>query len=411
MKEIKATMSEIFEAIQDLEGNVFKENEEYFQNTNIHVFDENGEWVSINGLIKKRDKIRTINFDSGVELKVADKHKISIDGVKCVMASELNFGDTILKAKGESITIISNELSEKEDFVYDMEVDSDTHLYMDGNGIIHHNTELGKALAEYLFNDESMVTRIDMSEYQEKHSASRMIGAPPGYIGYDEGGQLTEAARRKPYSVILLDEIEKAHPDVLNLLLQVLDDGRLTDNKGRVADFKNTIIIMTSNMGSESLIAGIQRIENMEKSGEADEFGNAEQIMAKAGEIAIELIKGKLRPEFINRIDKTIVFDYLNRDNIKEIVKLQFIGLQKKLEKNGVNLIAGEDAINKMTDMSYDPQYGARPVKRMIHDELLTRLSREIISGKVANNSTIEVMVNGDQLEFKNVETKEKEAV
>jgi ATP-dependent Clp protease ATP-binding subunit ClpB len=272
-------------------------------------------------------------------------------------------------------------------------------------------TELAKALAEYLFNDESMVTRIDMSEYQEKHSASRMVGAPPGYVGYEEGGQLTEAARRKPYSVILLDEIEKAHPDVLNLLLQVLDDGRLTDNKGRVADFKNTIIIMTSNMGSESLISGIQRIENIEKTGEPDEFGTPAEIMKKAGEYAIELIKAKLRPEFINRIDKTIVFDYLNRDNIREIVKLQFRGLQKKLSRSGVNLIASEDAFSKMTEMSYEPQYGARPVKRMIHDELLTKLSKDILSGKVVNNSTIEVTVNGEQLEFNNVETKEKEAV
>jgi len=272
-------------------------------------------------------------------------------------------------------------------------------------------TELGKALAEYLFNDETMLTRIDMSEYQQPHSAARMVGAPPGYIGYDEGGQLTEAARRKPYSVILLDEIEKAHPDVLNVLLQVLDDGRLTDNKGRVAHFNNTIIIMTSNMGSEAIMVGIQRAEALIKSGKKKdkEFGTAEEIMDKAGLIAMEMLKAKLRPEFLNRIDKTIIFEYLDRDNIKDIVKLQFSALKKKLSKNGIKLNASEDAIDKMTDMSYEPQYGARPVKRMIHEELLTILSTEILASRVKQDSVIEITVKGDQFVFENSEIKEKE--
>jgi ATP-dependent Clp protease ATP-binding subunit ClpB len=272
-------------------------------------------------------------------------------------------------------------------------------------------TELGKALAEYLFDDENMITRIDMSEFQEGHSSSRLVGAPPGYIGYDEGGQLTEAVRRKPYSVILLDEIEKAHPNVFNTLLQVLDDGRLTDNKGRVANFKNTIIIMTSNVGSEAIIAGIQRVEKLRESGETeDEFGTPEEIMKKAEEMAITLLKGKVRPEFINRIDKTIVFDYLTKENIEDIVKLQFKGVQKKLNRSGVKLIASDEAISKMTDMSYEPEYGARPVKRMIHDELLTRLSKEILSGRVENNSTIEIDVKDGQLVFSNT-IKEKELI
>jgi ATP-dependent Clp protease ATP-binding subunit ClpB len=273
-------------------------------------------------------------------------------------------------------------------------------------------TELGKALAEYLFDDENMVTRIDMSEFQEAHSSSRLVGAPPGYIGYDEGGQLTEAVRRKPYSVILLDEIEKAHPNVFNTLLQVLDDGRLTDNKGRLANFKNTIIIMTSNIGSEALIAGIQRVEALKESGEEKgEFGDAKEIMTKAEEIALTLLKGKVRPEFLNRIDKTIVFDYLDKENIRDIVELQFKGVQKKLAKNGIKLSASEEALSKMTDMSYDPQYGARPVKRMIHDEILNRLSKEILSSKVAQDSEIEIRVKGEQFEFANINKKEKEAV
>lgn len=355
------------------------------------------------GLIKKRDKIRTINFDSGIKLKVADKHKISTDGIKCVMTSELELGDAIYKSNGQSIIVTKNDVSNEKEFVYDMEVDSNTHLYQDANGIIHHNTELGKALAEYLFDDENMVTRIDMSEYQESHSSSRLVGAPPGYVGYDEGGQLTEAVRRKPYSVILLDEIEKAHPDVFNVLLQVLDDGRLTDNKGRLANFKNTIIIMTSNMGSDAIQAGIHRVEKLKESGEkSGEFGTAEEIMEKANQVALGLLKAKVRPEFLNRIDKTVVFTPLSLENIRDIVKLQFKSLKKKLVTNGVKLSASEEAFDKMADMSYDPQYGARPVKRMIHDELLTVLSRELLSGKVAQDSDIEIDVEEGQFTFKN---------
>jgi ATP-dependent Clp protease ATP-binding subunit ClpB len=273
-------------------------------------------------------------------------------------------------------------------------------------------TELGKALAEYLFDDENMVTRIDMSEFQEAHSSSRLVGAPPGYVGYDEGGQLTEAVRRKPYSVILLDEIEKAHPNVFNTLLQVLDDGRLTDNKGRLANFKNTIIIMTSNIGSEALIAGIHRVEALKESGEeAGEFGDAKEIMAKAEEIALGMLKAKVRPEFLNRIDKTVIFDYLDKENIRKIVELQFKAVQKKLVKNGIKLSASEEALSKMTDMSYEPEYGARPVKRMIHDEILNQLSKEILSSRVTQDSEIEIRVKDDQFVFENVVTKKKEAV
>lgn len=312
--------------------------------------------------------------------------------------------------QNKAVTVVSDAIRINRSGLGDSKKPIGSFLFLGTTGV--GKTELGKALAEYLFDDETMITRIDMSEYQEAHSASRMVGAPPGYVGYDEGGQLTEAVRRKPYSVILLDEIEKAHPDVFNVLLQVLDDGRLTDNKGRVANFKNTIIIMTSNMGSEALIAGIQRVEDLKESGEdSGEFGTAEEIMEKAEEIAKGLLKTKVRPEFLNRIDKTIVFDYLNRENIRDIVELQFRGVKKKLEFNGITLTASEDALAKMTDMSYDPQYGARPVKRMIHDEILTMLSREILASNVERDSVIEIQVKNGQFTFKNIEQKEKEAV
>ncbi len=329
----------------------------------------------------------------------------------------LNLEDELHKriiGQSSAVTAVSDAIRINRSGLGDQNKPIGSFLFLGTTGV--GKTELGKALAEYLFDDDTMITRIDMSEYQEGHSASRMVGAPPGYVGYDEGGQLTEAVRRKPYSVILLDEIEKAHPDVFNVLLQVLDDGRLTDNKGRVANFKNTIIVMTSNIGSEALIAGIQRVEELKKSGKKrGEFGTEEEIMEKAEEIARTLLKGKVRPEFLNRIDKTIVFEYLNRENIRDIVELQFKGIQKKLTNNGVSISASEEAIVKMTDMSYDPQYGARPVKRMIHDEILTMLSKEILADKVNQDSVIEIQVKDNQFTFKNinknVKKKEKEAV
>lgn len=311
--------------------------------------------------------------------------------------------DTAVKAVSDAIRINRSGLGNQNKPI-------GSFLFLGTTGV--GKTELGKALAEYLFNDENMITRIDMSEFQEGHSSSRLVGAPPGYVGYDEGGQLTEAVRRKPYSVILLDEIEKAHPNVFNTLLQVLDDGRLTDNKGRVANFKNTIIIMTSNMGSEAIISGILRIENLKKDGKDkdDEFGSPEQIMEKAGEVALNLLKGKVRPEFLNRIDKVVVFDYLNKENIREIVELQFKGIQKKLKKNGVKLVANEEVLSRMTEISYDPQYGARPVKRMMHDEILTALSKQILSGSVVQDSTIEIGIKDDQFTFSNTKKVEETA-
>ncbi|MEI7463482.1 MAG: AAA family ATPase, partial [Candidatus Taylorbacteria bacterium] len=254
-------------------------------------------------------------------------------------------------------------------------------------------TELAKALAEYLFNDENLMTRIDMSEYQERHSVSRLIGAPPGYVGYDEGGQLTEAVRRKPYSVILLDEIEKAHPDVFNILLQVLDDGKLTDNKGRMANFKNTIIIMTSNLGSHIIQEYFDRMN--------DE--NREESMEKAKVEVFELLKRSMRPEFLNRIDETIMFTPLERKDIEQIVQLQFKALQAKMLETGITINISPEALEYLTEKSYDPQFGARPVKRALQKELLNQLSKGILSGAVTKDHTILVDSFGDSVVFRNV--------
>ena len=253
-------------------------------------------------------------------------------------------------------------------------------------------TELAKALAEYLFDDENMMTRIDMSEYQEKFSATRLIGAPPGYVGYDEGGQLTEAIRRKPYSVVLFDEIEKAHPDVFNILLQVLDDGRLTDNKGRTVNFKNTIIIMTSNMGS-NLIR--ERFEHMTAA-------NRDEVMQRTRGEVLDLLKQSIRPEFLNRIDEIIMFAPLTETEINQIVRLQIKGVEHMLAQNGITLRMTDAAVDFLTREGYDPQFGARPVKRAIQRYVLNDLSKQIIAGNVDNSKAITVDVQGDGLVFRN---------
>ena len=254
-------------------------------------------------------------------------------------------------------------------------------------------TELAKALAEYLFDDENMMTRIDMSEYQEKHAVSRLVGAPPGYVGYDEGGQLTEAVRRKPYSVVLFDEIEKAHPDVFNILLQVLDDGRLTDNKGRLVNFKNTIIIMTSNMGSSVIRDNFAKMTD----------DNREETIEKTKEQVIEMLKQTIRPEFLNRIDETIMFTPLNQREIEEIVGLQIKSIKKMLARNGVTLEVTPAALKYLAEEGYDPEFGARPVKRVIHRLVLNRLSKDILAQKVDSTHPIVIDVDKDgELMFTN---------
>jgi ATP-dependent Clp protease ATP-binding subunit ClpB len=272
-------------------------------------------------------------------------------------------------------------------------------LFMGTTGV--GKTELAKALAEFLFNDENMMTRIDMSEYQERHSVSRLVGAPPGYVGYDEGGQLTEAVRRKPYSVVLLDEIEKAHPDVFNTLLQVLDDGRLTDNKGRTVDFKNTILIMTSNVGADIIQNYMERLPlevstSVIQSG-VEESPRAATLSQCRGEV-LEVLKRTVRPEFLNRIDEVIMFEPLSQTDIREILRMQIKDLQNRLDESGVTVEFTEEFEDYMSTKGYEPQYGARPIKRLMQKELINLLAKSILDGNVHRDSTILVDVRDGQI-------------
>jgi ATP-dependent Clp protease ATP-binding subunit ClpB len=291
----------------------------------------------------------------------------------------------------EAITAVSDAIRRSRAGLQDPKRPIGSFIFLGTTGV--GKTELAKALAEYLFDDENMLTRIDMSEYQEKFTVSRLIGSPPGYVGYDEGGQLTEAVRRKPYSVVLFDEIEKAHPDVFNILLQVLDDGRLTDNKGRVANFKNTIIIMTSNLGS-SIIR-----ENFEKIGRNDE---RQQIIEETKNEVLDLLKKTIRPEFLNRIDEVIMFSPLDEAEIKAIVQLQLAGVKKLLEGNGVDLQFTEAAVDLISKEGYDPQFGARPVKRVIQRQVLNPLSKAILAKQINHTQPIIIDVEKGELRFAN---------
>jgi len=290
----------------------------------------------------------------------------------------------------EAIEAISDAIRRSRAGLQDKRRPIGSFIFLGTTGV--GKTELAKALAEFLFNDEQSMVRIDMSEYQERHAVSRLIGAPPGYVGYDEGGQLTEAVRRKPYSVILLDEIEKAHPDVFNILLQVLDDGRLTDNKGRVVNFKNTIVIMTSNIGSHIIQENFQNYDDSHK----------EEVMAKTKTQLFELLQKTIRPEFLNRIDEIIMFTPLGRDEIGEIVKLQFRGLQETLGEMGIRMEATDEALDWLAQLGYDPQYGARPLKRVIQKKILNELSKQILAGKVDKDSKIKLDTFDNQFVFLN---------
>ena len=278
-------------------------------------------------------------------------------------------------------------------------------LFMGTTGV--GKTELAKALAEFLFNDENMITRIDMSEYQERHTVSRLVGAPPGYVGYDEGGQLTEAVRRKPYSVILLDEIEKAHPDVFNVLLQVLDDGRLTDNKGRTVDFKNTILIMTSNVGSDIIQGYMDRLPSVGRPGaepaeEMRAIATRRELLDECKNKVMDVLKTTVRPEFLNRIDEIIMFDPLTQNDIREILHIQMRQLQNRLADEGVTIEFAKAFEDHMVTTGYDPAYGARPIKRLMQRELVNQLAKAILSGTVHKDSVIEVDAVGGQIVLNN---------
>jgi len=290
----------------------------------------------------------------------------------------------------EAIAAISDAVRRSRAGLQDPKKPIGSFIFLGTTGV--GKTELAKALAAFLFNDDNAMVRIDMSEYQEKHTVSRLIGAPPGYVGYDEGGQLTEAVRRRPYSVILLDEIEKAHPDVFNILLQVLDDGRLTDNKGRTANFKNTIVIMTSNIGSHIIQ------ENFEEMTDA----NKDQVLAKTKDEVYQLLKSTIRPEFLNRIDEILMFEPLSRENIHQIVKIQLAGITKQLAEAGFAIEITEEAADWLGQLGYDPQFGARPLKRVLQKKVLNELSKKILTGEVKKESKIIVDSFNNEIVFRN---------
>ncbi len=296
--------------------------------------------------------------------------------------------------QSEAIEAISDAVRRSRAGMQDPKRPIGSFIFLGTTGV--GKTELAKALADYLFNDENAMVRIDMSEYQERHAVSRMIGSPPGYVGYDEGGQLTEAVRRKPYSVILLDEIEKAHPDVWNILLQVLDDGRLTDNKGRIANFKNTIIIMTSNIGSHII---------QEKMGEMEGWNN-HIVMEKAKEEVMTLLKQVVRPEFLNRVDEIVMFEPLSKDNLRQIVQIQFRQIQNRLKEQGILLEASEEALLHIANEGYEPTMGARPLKRVMQKRILNELSKQILGNYITKDSVVMMEVGDDgNLQFENVVT------
>ncbi|KAI9450905.1 ATP-dependent chaperone ClpB [Russula earlei] len=305
----------------------------------------------------------------------------------------LNLEDELHKrviGQNEAIEAVADAIRRSRAGLQDPKKPIGSFIFLGTTGV--GKTELAKALADYLFDDDNMMTRIDMSEYQEKHSVSRLVGAPPGYVGYDEGGQLTEAVRRKPYSVVLLDEIEKAHPDVFNILLQVLDDGRLTDNKGRVVNFKNTIIIMTSNMGSQVIQDAFEDIKEE----------NLEPVMEKTKVEVLNLLRQTIRPEFLNRIDEVIMFHPLMKKEIKGIIQIQLDALTKLVEKNGIRLEFGEYALDYLAENGYDPQFGARPLKRLIQKEIINQLSKRILAGDIDKAKPVLVDVFDGVVVFRN---------
>ncbi len=295
--------------------------------------------------------------------------------------------------QAEAITAISDAVRRSRAGLQDPKKPIGSFLFLGTTGV--GKTELAKSLAHYLFNDDNAMVRIDMSEYQEKHTVSRLVGAPPGYVGYDEGGQLTEAVRKKPYSVVLLDEIEKAHPDVFNILLQVLDDGRLTDNKGRVANFKNTIIIMTSNIGSHLIM---NNFANLNEENEAE-------VTERTKNEVFEVLRNQVRPEFLNRIDELVMFKPLTRKEIRKIVGIQFTEIQKMLHNNGIELIATNEVLDYLGEIGFDPQFGARPLKRVLQKRIMNDLSKEILKGTIEKDSVVGIELGeNNEIIFNNVE-------
>ncbi|MCF6366032.1 MAG: ATP-dependent chaperone ClpB [Bacteroidales bacterium] len=346
--------------------------------------------MQANGLLLKEE----VDYDDIAEVVSNWTHIPVKKMVKSEREKLLSLEDELHKrviGQDEAIKAVSDAVRRSRAGMQDPKKPIGSFIFMGTTGV--GKTELAKALAEFLFDDEHMMTRIDMSEYQERHSISRLLGAPPGYVGYDEGGQLTEAVRRKPYSVILLDEIEKAHPDVFNILLQVLDDGILTDNKGRTVNFKNTIIIMTSNIGSHLIYNNFENIKEK----------NYDEISEKTKIQVLDLLKKKMRPELLNRIDEVIMFTPLTKDEIEQIVKLQFKSLSKMLKENNINAEISEKAIKYLSDKAYEPQYGARPVKRILQKEIINELAKSVLSNNVESSSNILIDADKEKIIFRNI--------
>ena len=370
--------------VAEIRYGLIKESEHHIDELNQELRVEQSESALIKEEIGEEDIAEIVSRWTGVPVnKMLQSEKDKL----------LNLEDELHKrvvGQDEAISAVADAVRRSRAGLQDSRKPIGSFIFLGTTGV--GKTELARALAEFLFNDESLMTRIDMSEYQERHSVSRLIGAPPGYVGYDEGGQLTEAVRRKPYSVILLDEIEKAHPDVFNILLQVLDDGRLTDNKGRTANFRNTIIIMTSNLGSSIISEKLSVLKDKDK----------EQVFEDTRREVFDLLKQTIRPEFLNRIDEIIMFRPLDESQIMKIVELQFDQIRRMLMDNGIDLRIRQAALEWIAEKGFDPQFGARPVKRMLQKYVVNELSRKILADAVNRNKPIIIDVKDGELEFSN---------
>ncbi|MES2630128.1 MAG: AAA family ATPase, partial [Bacteroidota bacterium] len=371
--------------VAELRYGKIKQAEEKLADMKSHIKEVSPETKLIKEEVDAEEIAQVISKWTGIPLKKmleTDREKL--------LHLEDNLKDRVVGQPG-ALEAVADAVRRSRSGLQDERKPIGSFLFLGTTGV--GKTELAKALSEYLFNDENAMTRIDMSEYQERHSVSRLVGAPPGYVGYEESGQLTEAVRRKPYSVVLLDEIEKAHPDVFNTLLQVLDDGRLTDNKGRLVNFKNTIIIMTSNIGSSIIQENFEGLNR----------NNREEVMERTKDEVFEVLKQSLRPEFLNRIDEVIMFNPLDKDMVEEIVKIQITSLAKKLLEKDIELHLSEEGLHWLTEMGYDPQFGARPVKRVIQKQVLNELSKQLIAGTIDRSEPIVLDVFDSKIVFRKV--------
>jgi len=379
----KAERDGDFGRVAELRYGLIKNAEQEIEKFNLQLIEQQGDKPMIKEEVDSEDIAQVVSRWTGIPVsRMLKSEREKLLGIEDDLHKRVVGQD-------DAITAVANAIRRSRAGLHDSKRPIGSFIFLGTTGV--GKTELAKALAEFLFDDENLMTRIDMSEYQERHSVSRLVGSPPGYIGYDEGGQLTETVRRKPYSVVLLDEIEKAHPDVFNILLQVLDDGRLTDNKGRIADFKNTIIIMTSNIGSYLIQESINK----------DGIVNEEKT-AKANESVMEILKQTIRPEFLNRIDEIIFFTPLNKEQIRDIVKMQFATVIKMFNNQDIKLSITEKAIDKLVQVGFDPIYGARPVKRAIQKNILNELSKMLLSDKISKEREIVVDEKNGNFIFRN---------